>query len=253
MTGPRLDHLFPPLLPKEALQGPVLVLAAHPDDEVISCGGMLAWHRSVGHRVVVAHATDGARGDPGGRFGDGAALRRAEGREALTRLGVDELQSLGFPDGELPEHRAALSGRLRALMTAIAPRTVYSFWFAESHRDHRALAFAMVDASDALARDCRCLLFGVNQVVSGATLFDVGAFESRKQHALSAFTTQLAYNDWREKILHRDHSMTVNIEDPAIQYAEVFADLRPAELAPVRDLAHALNVRLLERGGGGGP
>src|SRR5690606_24631881 len=50
----------------------------------------------------------------------------------------------------------------------------------------------------------------------------------------------LVYNDWREKILHRDHAMTVNVEDPAVAYAEVFADLRPAELPAVRARAGAL-------------
>jgi len=239
VTGARLEHRFPPLLHKESLRGPVLVLAAHPDDEVIACGGMLAWHASAGHRVVVVHATDGARGDPDGRFGDVAALRREEGREALRRLGITEVQALGFPDGALPEHGAALRERLASIATAIRPATLYSFWFTESHRDHQALALALADARDALPPDCRCLLFGVNQVVAGGTLFDVGAFETQKQHALSAFTTQLAYNDWREKILHRDHSMTVNVEDPAIQYAEVFADLRPGDLLTARDRAQA--------------
>ena len=248
MTGRALNHLFPPLLPKEQLAPPVLVLAAHPDDEVIACGGMLAWHRSVGHRVVVVHATDGARGDPSGQFGDIAAVRRREGREALTRLGVDEVRGLGLPDGELPENTDALVSALRGLFTEIRPTTLYSFFFTESHRDHRALALAAVDASDALDPACRCLLFGVNQIVVGATMFDVGAFEQQKQHALAAFASQIAYNDWRDKILHRDHSMTVNIEDPSVQHAEVFADLRPDELGAVRDLAHALITKLMRDG-----
>ncbi|MFO1052938.1 MAG: PIG-L family deacetylase [Planctomycetota bacterium] len=244
MSDRPLAHLFPPLLPKEQLAPPVLVLAAHPDDEVISCGGMLAWHRSVGHRVVVAHLTDGAQGDPDGQFGDIAAVRRSEGRAALLELGVTEVRSLGFADGALPESRDRVVPALRALFAEIAPATLYSFFFTESHRDHRALALAAVDAADALPAHCRCLLFGVNQIVPGGTMFDVGAFEEHKQRALSRFGSQLAYNDWRDKILHRDHSMTVNIEDPSIQYAEVFADLRPAELPQVRDLAHGLIRRM---------
>ena len=76
-------------------------------------------------------------------------------------------------------------------------------------------------------------------------MLDVGAFMEQKQHAMSAFESQLAYSDWREKILHRDHATTVNIEDPSIQHAEIFVDLRPAELREVRDLATRLYRRLM--------
>ena len=76
-------------------------------------------------------------------------------------------------------------------------------------------------------------------------MFEVGEFMEAKQLALAAFQSQLAYNDFKEKILHRDHAATVNVEDSAVQYAELFADLRPEELAEVRDLAVPLYRRLL--------
>ena len=231
-----MTHLFPPLLPKEPLRPPVLALAAHPDDEVIACGAMLAWHRAQGHAVTVVHATDGAAGDPDARFGDVAATRRREGREALARLGVDDVRSLGLPDGELPERRADLEARLRTVIAEVGPRTLYSFAFTESHRDHRAVASAVAAAADALAADCRVLLFGVNQVVAGGTLFDVTAQAQQKQHALAAYASQLAYNDWKVKILHRDHAATVNVEDAAVQYAELFVDCAPHDLARLQSL-----------------
>ena len=240
-----MNHLFPPLLPKEALVPPVLVLAAHPDDEVIPAGGILAWHRQRGDRVVVAHMTDGALGDPDQKEQDIAEVRRREGRAAMEVLGVEELRHFDFPDGGLPEHRGRLGTTLRELFQEIQPKTLYSFFFTEAHRDHRVLATTVADHADALPADCRCLLFGVNQVVTGATMFEVGEFMEQKQRALSCFESQLVYNDWREKILHRDHAMTVNVEDPAVQYAEVFADLRPEELPIVRDKAHALFRHLL--------
>ena len=65
-----MTHMFVPLLPREDLRPPVLALAAHPDDEVIGCGGMLAWHSRQGHKVTVVHMTDGAKGDPEGKFDD---------------------------------------------------------------------------------------------------------------------------------------------------------------------------------------
>lgn len=240
-----MRHLFPPLLPKEALEAPVLAIAAHPDDEVIACGAMLAWHARTGHAVRVVHCTDGAAGDPHGRYADIAATRRQEGREALRRLGVDDVVSLGLPDGGLPECAGDLRARLRAEIVRAAPRTLYSFFFTEAHRDHRVVARTVAACADALAPSCRVLLFGVNQVVCGGSMFDVTGLMEVKQHALAAFTSQLAYNDWRSKILGRDHAATVNVEDPAVQHAELFCDLRPSELAATAEAVEAVYRRLL--------
>lgn len=237
-----MTHCFPPLIARDELQPPVVVLAAHPDDEVIACGAMLAWHRHQGHAVTVMHATDGAAGDPDGRFGDIAALRRAEGEEALRRLGVTDLRRLGLPDGQLPERREELQQALGALLAELQPRTLYSFFFAESHRDHRAVAAALVACADRLQPDCRVLLFGVNQPVPGAVMFDTSDLEPQKQHALAAYASQIAYNDFVAKIRARDHAATVNIEDPRVRSAEVFADLRPAQLASARELTQALTA-----------
>ena len=240
-----MKHLFPPLLPKEDLRAPVLVLAAHPDDEVIGCGGMLAWHRSVGHAVTVAHMTDGAAGDPGQRYEDFAAERRREGAQALGHLGVDDIRSIGHPDGELPEHQAGVQAAVRQLIEEVSPKTLYSFFFTEAHRDHRAVAAAVASESDAVPSDCRCLLFGVNQNVVGGTMFDVSAQIEQKERALKTYKSQLAYNDFTRKILDRDHGATLNIEDAAVRHVELFADLRPGELSRVRDLAEPLYRHLL--------
>ena len=240
-----MNHLFPPLLPKEALQPPVLAIAAHPDDEVIACGGMLAWHADQAHAVTVMHLTAGARGDPSGKFDDIEAVRRAEGREALERLGVIDVRPFDFPDGELPENLDAVTDAVRAMFEEVRPKTLYSFFFTEAHRDHRAVSHAVTRASGALPEDCRCLLFGVNQVVTGGTMFDVTAYMDRKQHALAAFASQLEYNDFKLKILHRDNAATVNVEDASIQHAELFADLRPSELSRVLGMTEPLYRYLL--------
>jgi N-acetylglucosamine malate deacetylase 1 len=240
-----MNHLFPPLLPKDDLRAPVLAIAAHPDDEVIPAGAMLAWHRDQGHDVTVLHLTDGARGDPDGKFSDIAAVRREEGREALRRLGVEDVRSLDFQDLELPESLEAVTAAIRSAFEEIRPQTIYSFFFSEAHRDHRAVSHAVAAASDALPVDCRCLLFGVNQVVMGGAMFDVTDYMERKQHALAAFASQLAYNDFALKILHRDHAATVNVEDPAIQYGELFADLSPSQLTPMLQAIEPLYRRLV--------
>ncbi|MBL8726862.1 MAG: PIG-L family deacetylase [Planctomycetes bacterium] len=240
-----MNHRFTPLLPRDPLPGPVLVLAAHPDDEVIGAGAMLAWHARRGHDVTVVHVTDGARGDPAAHENDICAVRRREGKEALRRLGVGEPRHWGLPDGELPEHLVDLEGRLCALFGEVRPKTLYSFWFGEAHRDHLAVAHATVRAAAMLPPDCRCLLYGVNHAVTGGVLFDTTDTYPAKYHALKAYASQNVYIDLPGMSEHRDRLATVNLDIEGVLYCEMFADLRPHELAPAAQLADQLQRLLL--------
>jgi LmbE family N-acetylglucosaminyl deacetylase len=239
-----MKHLFSPLLPRDPLQGPVLVLAAHPDDEVIGAGGMLAWHASRGHSLTVVHATDGAKGDPGQREHDIRAVRRREGIEALGRLGIGPARDWGLPDGELPEHVDELTARIAGVMREVAPRTLYSFHAGEAHRDHRAVAVATAAAAPALPAGCRCLLYGVNFVPPGGTLFDITDTYARLYHALKAYSSQNAYIDLPGMSEHRCRAATVNLDIPGVLYGELFVDLAPAELREVHALHDALHRRI---------
>ena len=103
-----MNHLFSPLLPRDPLEGPVLVLAAHPDDEVIGAGSMLAYHASRGHAVTVVHATDGAAGDPNNReAGDIRDVRRAEGDVRAPPTGPFRTAEVKAPARSCGEKRNA--------------------------------------------------------------------------------------------------------------------------------------------------
>jgi LmbE family N-acetylglucosaminyl deacetylase len=84
---------------------------AHPDDESTCAGGVLALHADEGVRVVVVTCTNGEFGDgPGGvKPGeDGhdtekvAATRRSELDAACRRLGVSDVERLGYHDSGMP-------------------------------------------------------------------------------------------------------------------------------------------------------
>src|SRR6186997_2561035 len=82
----------------------LLVLAPHPDDEVIGCGGLVALHLRDRRAVRVVVATDGAQAGTA----DG---RQEESRRALDLLGTGaELVFLDFPDRGLGDE---LAPRLR--------------------------------------------------------------------------------------------------------------------------------------------
>lgn len=79
--------------------GPVLVLAAHPDDEVLGAGGTLARLSQEGRDVFVAFLTDGV----GARFAGNARERWEQAVEVATMLGVSAYPDWGgvtVPDNE---------------------------------------------------------------------------------------------------------------------------------------------------------
>lgn len=80
-------------------QEQVWVIAPHPDDEAVGCGGTLLRHRAAGDRVIVVYVTDGRRAFWSGLSPDEVAeQRRAEAAAAAHCLGA-EMVWFGLPEG----------------------------------------------------------------------------------------------------------------------------------------------------------
>jgi LmbE family N-acetylglucosaminyl deacetylase len=136
-----------PLVAFDQLAGdrPLLVLAPHPDDESLGCGGLIAEACARGHPVHVAVLTDGARSHrspsyPPPRL---AALRAEEVRRAVAVLGVParRLHLMGLPDGAAPQEGDAFVSvvdELARLMEQADIGTVFATWGGDPHGDHVA-------------------------------------------------------------------------------------------------------------------
>jgi LmbE family N-acetylglucosaminyl deacetylase len=130
--------------------GPVvLVVAPHPDDESIGCGGAVCLHRRRGEEVRVVFLTSGERGVEGVSPEAARALREAEAAEALGILGVCGEHFLRLPDLGLREALERGARQLGEVLGACRPALVYLPHPGEAHPDHEA-AFPLVRA--ALAR-----------------------------------------------------------------------------------------------------
>jgi LmbE family N-acetylglucosaminyl deacetylase len=142
---------WPPLERDDSGDGPVVV-APHPDDEVLGVGGLLSM---LAGAVVVA-VTDGEASHPGSTvYGPAglAAVRRCETATALARLGLDPAttRQLAQPDGHIDE--AALTA---ALVPLLRPgRRCFVTWRGDGHPDHEAAGRA---AAAACARTGAVLL-----------------------------------------------------------------------------------------------
>jgi LmbE family N-acetylglucosaminyl deacetylase len=83
------------------------VVAPHPDDETLGCGGTIAAKTEHGARVRVVFVSDGSSSHARWMNQvDLAARRKAEGRRACSHLGVraEDIHFLDLPDGELSNH-----------------------------------------------------------------------------------------------------------------------------------------------------
>ncbi|MEZ4526776.1 MAG: PIG-L family deacetylase [Desulfobacterales bacterium] len=81
----------------------VLVLAPHPDDETLGCGGSVCMHTQSGDPVKIVFLTDGSKGDSSGTAEkeEYIALRRGEAEQACTSLGVTDTGSWSYEDRSL--------------------------------------------------------------------------------------------------------------------------------------------------------
>lgn len=127
----------------------LVVVAPHPDDEVLGAGGLLHAMAQVGVETVLVAVTDGEASHPRvcAAGHDLAMMRAAETQIALARLGCGSthVQRLRYVDGSVAEQSEALTARLRGLLgpddLCLAP------WRSDGHPDHDATGLAAVAAA----------------------------------------------------------------------------------------------------------
>ena len=230
---------FPQLRDARSIAGRVLVLAAHPDDEVLGCGGTLALCVENGAQVRVFIATDGAAGLLGEAREQQAALRADESRRGGLQLGVRDFVFAGLQDGRLGQEWG-LTERLLREIDAFSPDWVIAPSPFELHEDHLALAAA---ASSALAQrpGLRALLYGVNTPVVASLLFDVSPKAVQKRAALLEFKSQNGA-DLASKSAAVDSARTINIDDARVTAVEGFVEVQGAQALEYARRARGLGL-----------
>jgi N-acetylglucosamine malate deacetylase 2 len=153
-------------MPLESLLSgvPVLVVAAHPDDETIGAAGILG-HMS---DPVVLHVTDGSPLNSEFAHWAGfssreayAAARRNELSRALELAGIPEARrfALGFPDQGVSYDLVGLTHAMSQVLLELRPEAVLGHPYEGGHPDHDATAFALHAACRRMHRAPRIFEF----------------------------------------------------------------------------------------------
>lgn len=199
----------------------VLVLAPHPDDEVLGCGGLVAQLADRGASVEVLFLTDGGGGEEEvGDRGAYGARRRAEIEAAAAILGLHAWHQEALPDGALARHRPQAAAAIVRELLSQRPDLVLVPSPRELSADHRAAFAALHDAlspvraGDALADllpTLNVLAYEINGPGDPDLLVDISAELPRLERAMACHASQEERHPyWRAALgLRRFRTLTL--------------------------------------------
>jgi LmbE family N-acetylglucosaminyl deacetylase len=222
----------------------ILVLAAHPDDEVLGVGGTIARHTSSGDKVHVVVAAEGATSrdparDPQSRSGELEGLQTAA-RSAGAELGVASVRFLGFPDNRCDSvDRLDLVKAVEAVVAELQPDTVYVHHIGDVNIDHRLLNEAAFTAcrpqpnhpvtrllSYETASSTEWVPPGCLQTFQPSVFVDINPYWPRKLAALKAYQQEMRPWPHARSIAAVEHLGRWRGASVGVEMAEAFMLLR---------------------------
>lgn len=173
----------------------VLVIAPHPDDEAIGCGGMICLHRQRGDPVHVVFLTSGERGIEGMAEDVVRTIREAEAREAAQVLEVEGITFLRLPDLGLAGAVERGGRELGQILGRQAPELIYLPHPEEAHPDHQAALLLVRAGLASLAGRAAAPELRAYEVWSPLVrhdwVEDISAVMGRKLRAIRCYRSQL--------------------------------------------------------------
>lgn len=137
----------------------VLVVAAHPDDEVLGCGGTLIKHAEEGDSVHVLFMTDGVSARNSTEMEPLRIERENAARAAAAIMKIDSIQFLDFPDNRLDG--VDLLDVVQAIENKVNhfnPHIVYTHHSGDLNIDHRITHQAILTACRPISSRARRIM-----------------------------------------------------------------------------------------------
>ena len=118
----------------------ILIVAPHPDDEIIGCGGLIAHlvkENKAPHVVIMTGGEGSHHGCCDTSSGDIVAARRRLTRNAAAIVGlpIENIHELNYPDGGISMNNTE-TDRLKALIDELQPDTILVPHWGEGWSDH---------------------------------------------------------------------------------------------------------------------
>ena len=125
----------------------ILVIAAHPDDEILGCGGTLAKYSSQGHNINILFLTNGvsARSLPKKEMLKLISARKSSALKAKKIIGAKKIFFLDFEDNQLDAYPLLkIIKPIEKIIFKIKPNTIYTHFEEDLNIDHQIVNRAVV-------------------------------------------------------------------------------------------------------------
>lgn len=194
----------------------ILVVAAHCDDEVIGCGGVIAKHVAEGDCVSVIFVADGVTSRAHANDSD-LKQRINYANKAKEILGYQHFFYLNFPDNQLDSvPLLKIVKPIEDLVKDIKPECVYTHHIGDLNVDHRITNQAVLTACRPFPESTvrEILTFEIMSSTEWAgngvapfdpdVFIDIESYWDTKQHALLAYSSEIRQSPHSRSIRHLD-------------------------------------------------
>jgi len=208
----------------------IVVLAPHPDDETLGCGGTIRLLLKSKKSVKVVFLTSGDKADPDHKLSKAdhqdshvtgyALLREKEALKALKDLGVTDYEFMRFPDRAIHENYKEVLEKLLRITDVFMPDVIYSPSMIELNPDHRAAAALSLDIQKRRMDDSlntgnqvplKVVFYEITVPLRPNMLIDVTPVYRIKKRAMKRYRSQTKLADYTGYItaLSKVRSLTV--------------------------------------------
>lgn len=172
----------------------IVILAPHPDDEVIGCGGTIHMYHLKKADITAVFLTDGRKGNERYKEEELVVIRREEAKKAAAIIGINRLIFMDNRDSELSHSSKAFS-ELTSILNEIKPGAVFLPFFMDSHPDHSA-ANLILYKSERLLPSFMCYAYPVWTPLPFFNLnVDITPYVDIKKKSIEQYQSQMeTYN-----------------------------------------------------------